>query len=188
MNDKQALISVSDKKGIINFTKELTKLGVKIISTGGTATVLRKAGIKLLEVTEITNFPEILNGRVKTEHPKLIGGILALRSNKKHMDELKKYEIKPIDLNLLVKYTSDTFGAARKEIVIHQELAEDLSGIMGDTGQIEQVLLNLYVNAADAMPGGGDLFIKTKNATHEDMTGKQYKAKIVKKPFFEFNG
>jgi len=85
-----------------------------------------------------------------------------------------RYEIKPINLNRLVKETADTFGTTRKDIIVHQDFAENLYGIEVDQGQIEQVLLNLYVNAADAMPGGGDLFFKTMNATNKDMRGKPY--------------
>jgi len=87
----------------------------------------------------------------------------------------ERYEIRPISLNQLVEETSDTFGTTKKEIRVHRELAKDLFAIKADQGQIEQVLLNLYVNAADAMPGGGDLFLKTMNATHKDMTGKPCK-------------
>ncbi len=87
------------------------------------------------------------------------------------------YEIKPISLNQLVEETSDTFGATRKEIRVDRELAQDLSGIKADLGQIEQMLLNLYVNAVDAMPGGGNLFLKTMKATHKDMGDKPYKVK-----------
>jgi len=85
-----------------------------------------------------------------------------------------QYEIRSINLNQLVEETSDTFGQTKKEIIIHQDLADNLHGIKADQGQIEQALLNLYVNALDAMPGGGDLFLKTMNVTHEDMTGKAY--------------
>ena len=88
-----------------------------------------------------------------------------------------RYEIKPIDLTRLVKETSDTFGATRKEVNIYQELANDLYAIEADEGQIEQVLLNLYLNAAEAMPQGGDIFLKTMNVKHEDMTHKCYKPK-----------
>jgi len=87
------------------------------------------------------------------------------------------YEVKPISLNQLVKETSDTFGMTKKEITVHQELCEKLYGIKADQGQIEQVLLNLYVNAADVMPGGGDLFLKTINVADKDITGKPYKVK-----------
>ena len=85
------------------------------------------------------------------------------------------YEVKPTNLNQLVKETSDTFGMTKREITVHQELSEKLYGIKADQGQIEQVLLNLYVNAADAMPESGDLFLKTINVTDEDITGKPYK-------------
>ena len=88
-----------------------------------------------------------------------------------------RFEVKPISLNQLLKETSDTFGTTRKEIRVHQELAENLLGINADEGQIEQVLMNLFVNAADAMPEGGDLFLKTINVTHEDMAGKEYEPK-----------
>ncbi len=88
-----------------------------------------------------------------------------------------KYEVKPVDLNQLVGETSDTFGRTRKEITIHQELAEDLFAIEADRAQIEQVLLNLFVNAGDAMSGGGDLILKTMNTTHDDMKGELYDPK-----------
>jgi len=88
-----------------------------------------------------------------------------------------RYQVKPIKLNQLVSETSDTFGRTRKEITIHRELGEDLFAIEADQGQIEQVLLNLFVNAGDAMPGGGDLFLKTMNTTHNDMKGRLYDPK-----------
>ena len=89
-----------------------------------------------------------------------------------------KYEVKPIDLNQLVEEVSDTFGRTRKEITIHRELADDLYGVEADSSQIEQVLLNLFVNAADAMPGGGDLMLKTMNTSYKDMKGKVYRPKV----------
>ncbi|MCD6569678.1 MAG: response regulator [Deltaproteobacteria bacterium] len=88
-----------------------------------------------------------------------------------------RYEVKPINLNQLVEETSETFGRTKKEVAIHQELAEDLFPIEADQGQIEQVLLNMYVNAWQAMPDGGDLFLKTMNTTHEEMKGKLYEPK-----------
>ena len=88
-----------------------------------------------------------------------------------------KYEVRAVNLNQLAKESSETFGRTRKEIVIHRELAEDLASVMGDEAQIQQILMNLFINAADAMPGGGDLFLKTSNVTHEDIGDKPYKPK-----------
>jgi len=85
-----------------------------------------------------------------------------------------RYEVKPIDLNDLIQETSDTFVRTRKNISINRELGHDLFAIEADPGQIEQVLLNLFVNAADAMPGGGELILKTSNVTHNDMREQLY--------------
>jgi len=88
-----------------------------------------------------------------------------------------RYEVKSVDLNQLVEEICETFGRTRKEITIRRELAEDLFPIEADPGQTEQVLLNLYVNAADAMPDGGNLILKTMNTTHDHMKGKLYDPK-----------
>jgi PAS domain S-box-containing protein len=88
-----------------------------------------------------------------------------------------KYESRPLVLNDLVRETSETFGRMRKDITIERELAEDLKSIIADKGQIEQVLLNLFVNAADAMPTGGRLLLKTRNVTHQDIPFKGYAIK-----------
>ena len=95
---KRALVSVSDKGGLVDFTRGLSKLGFEIISTGGTAKALESAGIKIKEVSEVTGFPEMLDGRVKTLHPNIHAGILAKRDKKQHMDALKKHNIELIDL------------------------------------------------------------------------------------------
>lgn len=101
---KRALISVSNKEGIVEFAKGLYELNIEIISTGGTAKVLEDAGIKVTAVSDITGFPEILDGRVKTLHPKIHGGLLAVRDNKKHMDEIKELDIAPIDMVVINLY------------------------------------------------------------------------------------
>lgn len=97
MDHRSALISVFDKEGIVDFTRVLSNLGITILSTGGTSTVLRDAGIPVKEVSDLTGFPEMLDGRVKTLHPIIHSGILARRDNTKHMDSLKQYHIHPID-------------------------------------------------------------------------------------------
>jgi len=104
MSIKQALISVSDKSGVFEFAQELRKLGVAILSTGGTARLLRDAGVAVTEVGDYTGFPEMLDGRVKTLHPKIHGGILARRDLPEHMAALEKVEILPIDLVVVNLY------------------------------------------------------------------------------------
>jgi PAS domain S-box-containing protein len=88
-----------------------------------------------------------------------------------------KYESRPMGLNDLVRETSETFGRMRKDISIFRDLSEDLKNVIADKGQIEQVLLNLFVNAADAMPAGGKLILKTRNVTHQDIPAKGYTIK-----------
>jgi len=88
-----------------------------------------------------------------------------------------RYKVKTINLNQLLKETSDTFKIAKKGIIIHQNFSDNLYGIEADRGQIEQVLLNLYINAADSMPKRGDLFLKTINVTDKDISGKPYNPK-----------
>jgi phosphoribosylaminoimidazolecarboxamide formyltransferase/IMP cyclohydrolase len=104
MKIKRALISVSDKTGLVEFARELAAMGVEIISTGGTAALLKKEGIPSLEVSKFTGFPEILDGRVKTLHPKVHGGLLYLRGNPAHEKEAKDNGILPIDLVIVNLY------------------------------------------------------------------------------------
>src|SRR5262249_47978851 len=95
---RRALISVHDKTGITDFARELAKRGVEILSTGGTARLLRDAGIAVRDVSEVTEFPEMLDGRVKTLHPRIHGGILARRDVPEHVATLDRHRIPPIDL------------------------------------------------------------------------------------------
>jgi len=95
---KRALISVSDKRGIVDFAKSLIDLGFEIISSSGTAKVLKENGIPVVEVSQITGFPEIMGGRVKTLHPKIHGGLLAVRDNPDYMKQLEEQGIQPIDV------------------------------------------------------------------------------------------
>ena len=94
----RALLSVSDKTGLADFAKALRKHGVDIVSTGGTAKLLRDAGIAVTDVAEITGMPEMMDGRVKTLHPKIHGGLLAMRGNKAHEEALAEHAIPAIDL------------------------------------------------------------------------------------------
>lgn len=95
---KTALISVSDKVGVVEFGKQLAAMGVKIISTGGTAKALADGDVEVVSIDSVTGFPEMMNGRVKTLHPKIHGGLLALRDNAEHVAALQKHDIEPIDM------------------------------------------------------------------------------------------
>ena len=101
---KRALISVSDKTGIVEFAKSLKKFGVEIISTGGTARSLRENGVEVTEVSDVTGFPEMMDGRVKTLHPKIHGAFLALRDNEEHRNAMTTHGIEPIDLVVVNLY------------------------------------------------------------------------------------
>lgn len=106
MNNKiqRALISVSDKTGIVPFAQVLASAGIEIISTGGTAKILRDAGLQIIDISEYTGFPEILDGRVKTLHPMVHGGLLYIRGNKEHEAVVEQMGIKPIDLVVVNLY------------------------------------------------------------------------------------
>jgi AICAR transformylase/IMP cyclohydrolase PurH (only IMP cyclohydrolase domain in Aful) len=101
---KRALLSVSDKTGIVELGKELTAMDVEIISTGGTMKALREAGIPVTAVNDVTGFPEMMGGRVKTLHPKIHGAILAVRDNAEHVRAMKEYGIMPVDLVVVNLY------------------------------------------------------------------------------------
>ncbi len=101
---KRALISLSDKSGAVDFAKSLAALGIEIISTGGTAKSLREAGLTVTDVSEVTGFPEMMDGRVKTLHPKIHGAFLALRDNTEHVEAMATHAIEPIDLVVINLY------------------------------------------------------------------------------------
>ena len=101
---KRALVSVSDKTGLPEFAKGLSELGIEILSTGGTATLLEKSGVPVIGVSEVTKFPEMLDGRVKTLHPAIHGGLLAMREKPEHMEAIRKHGIEPIDLVVVNLY------------------------------------------------------------------------------------
>src|ERR1700755_8225 len=101
---KRALISVSDKTGLIERARKLAAAGVDLVSTGGTSKALKDAGLKVSDVSDLTGFPEMMDGRVKTLHPKVHGGLLAIRGNAEHAQAMKKHGIPPIDLLVVTLY------------------------------------------------------------------------------------
>ncbi len=121
---KTAIISVTDKTGIVDFAKGLQNMGYDIISTGGTAKSLRDGSLDVTEVSDYTGFPEILDGRVKTLHPKIYGGILALRDNPTHMDTLEAHGIKSIDIVVVNLYAFEK--TIEKDGVTFAEAVENI--------------------------------------------------------------
>ncbi len=121
---KRALISVTDKNGIVEFARGLRDLGVEIVSTGGTARAIQEAGIAVREVSELTGFPEMLDGRLKTINPRIAGGILAIRKNPEHMDSLAEHQIGTIDMVVVNLYAFEKV-AAKKGVAMH-ELIENI--------------------------------------------------------------
>ncbi len=109
---RTALISVSDKTGIIDFAEALAQMGVKIISTGGTARKLADAGVKVVSIDAVTGFPEMMDGRVKTLHPRIHGGLLALRDKPEHVEAMRQHGIEPIDLVCVNLYPFEQTVAA----------------------------------------------------------------------------
>src|ERR1044071_1749903 len=118
---RRALISVSDKTGIVDFARELSRFNIEIISTGGTAKTLRDAGLAVRDVSEITGFPEMMDGRVKTLHPRVHGALLAIRDNPDHLAALDQHGIEPIDLVVVNLYpfaeTIERAGVTREEAI-----------------------------------------------------------------------
>src|SRR5215467_9809948 len=100
----RALLSVSDKSGLIDFARALASHNIELVSTGGTAKAISDAGLKVKDVSELTGFPEMMDGRVKTLHPKVHGGLLAIRDNDEHAQALKAHGIAPIDLLVVNLY------------------------------------------------------------------------------------
>lgn len=101
---QRAILSVTDKQGIVEFAKAISKFGIEILSTGGTARSIREAGVKVMEISDYTGFPEIMDGRVKTLHPMVHGGLLGLRENPEHVSVMNRLGIKPIDMVVVNLY------------------------------------------------------------------------------------
>ncbi|HAF22957.1 MAG TPA: bifunctional phosphoribosylaminoimidazolecarboxamide formyltransferase/inosine monophosphate cyclohydrolase [Blastocatellia bacterium] len=125
---RRALISVSDKMGIVDFARELKNFGVEIISTGGTAMALRDAGLEVRDVSDVTGFPEMMDGRVKTLHPKIHGALLGRRDNPEHQKAMGEHGIEPIDLVVVNLYPFEQ-TIKRKEVTLEEAIEQiDIGG------------------------------------------------------------
>ena len=146
---KRALISVSDKTGIIDFARELKNFNVEIISTGGTAKSLRDAGIDVIDISDVTGFPEMMDGRVKTLHPRVHGGLLALRDNPEHVAAMDRNGIQPIDMVVVNLYP---FAATiAREGVTREEAIEQID--IGGPAMIRSAAKNAHDVAVVTAPG-----------------------------------
>ena len=125
---QRALISVSDKTGLVPFAQILAKAGIEILSTGGTAKTLREAGLTVKDVSEHTGFPEMLDGRVKTLHPKVHGGLLFIRGNETHEAAIRTHDIQPIDLVVVNLYPFEQ-TVAKPDVSLHDAIENiDIGG------------------------------------------------------------
>ena len=125
---QRALISVSDKTGILDFALELQKYAIEILSTGGTADLLRKGGVPVIQVSDYTGFPEMMDGRIKTLHPRVHGGILARRDVPEHIKAMEDHGIRPIDLVVINLYPFEQ-TVARKDCSLEDAIENiDIGG------------------------------------------------------------
>ena len=173
---KRALISVFDKSGIIEFAKDLKDLGWEIISTGGTSKILKEANIDIKEIEEITNFPEILDGRVKTLNPNIHGGILYKRDNETHINTLKELNINSIDMVVNNLYPFEE--TLKREGVSHEEIIENID--IGGPSMIRAAAKNYKDVIAIIDPKDYDLIInELKNNKDTSLETRQYLAAKV---------
>src|SRR5215204_7154074 len=121
---RRALLSVSDKRGIADFARGLAELGIELVSTGGTARELEEAGLQVRAIEDFTGFPEIMGGRVKTLHPKLYAGLLALRDDDEHMAAASEHEVQFVDLVCVNLYPFE--ATARRRGVTEHEVIENI--------------------------------------------------------------
>jgi len=125
---RRTLLSVSDKTGLVEFARALRGFGVELLSTGGTAKALRDAGLEVRDVADVTGFPEMLDGRVKTLHPRIHGGILAVRERPEHARALEEHRIEPIDMVVINLYPFEQ-TIAREGVTLEEAVEQiDIGG------------------------------------------------------------
>ncbi|HET6891604.1 MAG TPA: bifunctional phosphoribosylaminoimidazolecarboxamide formyltransferase/IMP cyclohydrolase, partial [Pyrinomonadaceae bacterium] len=177
---RRALISVSDKTGIVDFAGELKHFNVEIISTGGTAKVLRDAGIESREVSEITGFPEMMDGRVKTLHPKIHGALLGVRDNPEHQAAMQDHGIEPIDMIVINLYPFEE-TIARDGVTI-DEAVEQID--IGGPAMIRSAAKNFRDVAVIVTPG---LYRKVRDElkANEGAISQQMRSRLARLAFLQ---
>src|SRR6266850_2482729 len=167
---QRAILSVTDKSGLVDFARKLAGMGVDLVSTGGTAKLLRDAGIAVKDISELTGFPEMMDGRVKTLHPRVHGGILHVRGNPGHVASAKEHGIEPIDMVVVNLYAFEKTAA--RPGVHFDELIENID--IGGPSMIRSAAKNFRDVAIVTSPGsyaaiteemtasGGELSLATR--------------------------
>src|SRR5256884_4047763 len=148
--NQRAILSVTDKSGLVDFARKLAGMGVELVSTGGTAKLLRDSGIAVKDISELTGFPEMLDGRVKTLHPKVHGGILHRRQDSAHRAAVAEHGIPAIDMVVVNLYAFEKTAA--KPGVPFDELIENID--IGGASMIFSPGQNFYVGARLNVPSG----------------------------------
>ena len=173
----RALLSVSDKAGLVAFASELARYAVELVSTGGTAKALADAGLKVVDVAELTGSPEMMDGRVKTLHPKVHGGLLAIRGNKEHLAAMEEHHIKPIDLLVVNLYP---FEATVEKSASFDDCIENID--IGGPAMIRAAAKNhmdvtVVVDPADYEKVLGEM------ASHTGMISQELRQKLAAKAY-----
>ena len=150
---QRAIISLSEKSGILEFAKELQAFKIEILSTGGTAKVLREGGLKIMDISEYTGFPEMLDGRVKTLHPKVHGGLLGIRGNPDHVKKMQEHGIKTIDMVVINLYPFES-TVAKPNCILEEAIENiDIGGpSMLRAGAKNYPYVTVIVDPADYHP------------------------------------
>jgi phosphoribosylaminoimidazolecarboxamide formyltransferase / IMP cyclohydrolase len=174
----RVLISVTDKTGIVEFARDLSALGAEIISTGGTARLLREAKLKVIDVSEVTGFPEMLDGRLKTLHPKIHGGILAIRANADHAMALAQHSITPIDMVVVNLYRFAE--AAAKQGATMEELIENID--IGGPAMIRSAAKN-YAGVAVVVSPADYPAVLAELSLHGGKLSAETRWRLAKKAF-----
>ncbi len=175
---QRAILSVTDKTGLAEFAQQLSALGVELISTGGTARLLRDSGITVKDISELTGFPEMLDGRVKTLHPRVHGGILHMRSNPEHRATVAEHGIQPIDMVVVNLYAFEKTAA--KPGVRLDELIENID--IGGPSMIRSAAKNFHDVAVVTSPSDYHAIIEEMRASGGELSGAT-RWKLAQKAF-----
>ena len=175
---QRAILSVTDKTGLVDFARKLAGLGVELVSTGGTAKLLRESGIAVKDISDLTGFPEMLDGRVKTLHPKVHGGILHRRQDAAHVAAVKEHGIQPIDMVVVNLYAFEKTAA--KPGVHFDEIIENID--IGGPSMIRSAAKNFQDVAIVTSPADYDA-IASEMAQHKGALSKETKWRLAQKAF-----